>query len=308
MQYLNVKGGTWVDTVAPVNHTTADWEDNLNDVLDITFLDGTVRGVITSETADTPTVTTLENAIDHDVGEDYYWFISMHENKDKCVLDLVGVTLDPWYGYGKDLPTSIRTDNIAPGFDAVHSAIEDLPQEQQGDGFTPSVKMSPQLSKYLGFSTDYLTGLKIMPEVEVEVNDEDDEPDYTFMQRIGYQWVATEGFDNSYDSDTYIVDTSTFTLDAYDSFGLSAGERSANSGGSRRNIIATIPITEVPIAGSTNSIIQFEPANINYVGIKNKGDIVTRQIRCRLLSGRYRPVKTEGLASIVLLIRSPYSA
>ena len=174
--------------------------------------------------------------------------------------------------------------------------------------FTPSVKMSPQLSKYLGFSTDYLPGLKFMPEVEVTPYDEDNEPDDPFIQRIGYQWVATDGFDNSYDSDTYIIDTSTFTLDAYDSFGLGADERSANSGGSRRNIIATVPVTETPIAGSINSIIQFEPMNINYVGIKNKGDIVTRQIRCRLLSGRYQPVKTEGLASIVLLIRSPYSA
>ena len=82
-------------------------------------------------------------------------------------------------------------------------------------------------------------------------------------------------------------------------------ERAAGSGGSRRNIIATVPINEVPIAGSGNSIIQFQPGTINYVGIKNKGDVVTRQIRCRLLTGMYRGVKTEGLASIVLLIKSP---
>jgi len=307
MQYLNVKGGTWIDTVSPVNHTTASWGLNLNDVMDITFLDGTVAGVISSQTAGTPTVTTLANAIDYDVGEDYYWFISLHENKDNCVLDLTGVTLDPWYGFGIDPPASIRTDNIAPGI-IEQSEIDGLPlYDLNGldDPFTPSLKLSTKLAKYLGFSSDYLPGLKVMPQVEVEYNDENDDPDGTFNQRIGYQWIATEGFDNQYDSDTYIVDTQTFTLDAYDSYGLSAVERAAGSGGSRRNIIATVPINETPIAGSGNSIIQFQPATMNYVGIKNKGDVVTRQIRCRLLTGMYRGVKTEGLASIVLLIKSP---
>ena len=306
MQYLNVKGGTWIDTVSPVNHTTASWGLNLNDVMDITFLDGTVAGVISSQTAGTPTVTTLANAIDYDVGEDYYWFISLHENKDNCVLDLTGVTLDPWYGFGIDPPASIRTDNIAPGI-IEQSEIDGLPLYDFlgiDDPFTPSLNLSTKLAKYLGFSSDYLPGLKVMPQVEVEYNDENDDPESTFNQRIGYQWIATEGFDNQYDSDTYIVDTQTFTLDAYDSYGLSAVERAAGSGGSRRNIIATVPINETPIAGSGNSIIQFQPATMNYVGIKNKGDVVTRQIRCRLLTGMYRGVKTEGLASIVLLIKN----
>jgi hypothetical protein len=172
--------------------------------------------------------------------------------------------------------------------------------------FTPSVQLTDTFAKYLGFNNGYLSPVQILPAVEVDYkNSPIDDPtsEADFRQRLGYIYVADNLFDNSYDSDTYIIDTQTFTLDSFDSYGLSTQLRNANSGGSRRNIIATIPISEVPIAGSSNSIIQYEPATQNYIKIKNRGDIVTRQIRCRLLSGMYQPVKTEGLASIVLLIK-----
>jgi hypothetical protein len=294
MQYLREKDGAWISTVTPVNHTTADWEDNLNDVIDISFIDGGVEGVITSETAGVPTRTTLGQALGHEVGSDYYWFISMHEGKDNCVLDLTGVTLDP---FGVGALASIKPNNVAPGI-IDESEITGLPLFEEGGDleFTPAVELSVSLSKYLGFNSSYLAPYTIIPPVNVG----------NFDQRIGYVFEAQKGFDNSYDSDTYLVDTQSFTLDSFDSFGLRSQERNANSGGSRRNIIATVPITETPIAGSSNSLIQYEPSNLYYVAIKNRGDIVTRQIRCRLLTGQYNAVETQGLASLVLLIKEPY--
>ena len=294
MQYLREKGGAWISTVTPVNHTTADWQDNLNDVIDISFINGGVEGVITSETGGVPTRTTLGSALGHDVGSDYYWFISMHEGKDNCVLDLTGVTLDP---FGVGSLASIKPNNVAPGI-IDESEISGLPifEEDGDEEFTPSVELSVPLSKYLGFNSSYLAPYVIIPPVNVG----------NFEQRIGYVFEAQKGFDNSYDSDTYLVDTQSFTLDSFDSFGLRSPERNANSGGSRRNIIATVPVTETPIAGSSNSLIQYEPSNLYYVAIKNRGDVVTRQIRCRLLTGQYNPVETQGLASIVLLIKEPY--
>lgn len=302
MQYLREKGGTWISTVTPVNHTTADWEDNLNDVIDISFINGGVEGVITSETATVPTRTVLGGALDHDVGSDYYWFISMHEGKDNCVLDLTGVTLDP---FGVGALASIKPNNVAPGIIA-ESEITGLPLfEESGEvEFTPSVELNKSLSRYLGFNSEYLAPFTIIPPVDVTKVAAG--ISFTFPQRIGYVFQAQKGFDNSYDSDTYLVDTQSFTLDSFDSFGLRSQERNANSGGSRRNIIATVPITETPIAGSSNSLIQYEPQNLYFVAIKNRGDIVTRQIRCRLLTGQYNPVETQGLASLVLLIKEPY--
>lgn len=307
MQYLREKGGAWISTVTPVNHTVADWEDNLNDVLDITFVDGGVEGVITSETAGVPTRTVLGNAIGHDVGEDYYWFISMHEGKDNCVLDLTGVTLDP---FGVGSLASIQPNNVATGI-IENSELTGLPLYEDAGlviggevEFTPSVQLSDALAKYLGFKNSYLAPYAIINPVTVD-DITADGTIFTFEQKIGYVFEAQRGFDNSYDSDTYIIDTQSFTLDSFDSFGLRSAERNANSGGSRRNIIATVPITEVPIAGSSNSLIQYEPNTLFYIAIKNRGDVVTRQIRCRLLTGQYNPVETQGLASIVILIKDP---
>ena len=305
MQYLTSAGGAWVDTVSPVNYSTAAWNNNLNDVLDLEFAQGGVKGVIRSQTTGTVTKTILANAVDFDDGEDYYFFISMHEGKTNCVLDLTGVTLDP-FGVGEG--ASIRNDNIAPGI-ITESEIIDLPLFE--DGFrpvplTPGIKLDEQLADYLGFTgATNLTPINEFPEVQVVALNIDDE-EYFLKQRIGFGIVAPDSFDNSYDSDTYIIDTQTFTLDSFDSYGLTAPERNAGSGGSRRNIIATIPVTETPIVGTGNSIIQYEPATQNYVKINNRGDMVVRQIRCRLLTGQYDNVKTKGLTSLVILIKEPY--
>ena len=103
----------------------------------------------------------------------------------------------------------------------------------------------------------------------------------------------------------YLLECQTFQLDSFDSYGLSAVDRNANSGGSRRNLLATVPISEIPIPGTSNGLIQYEPNNLFYISIKNRGDITTRQIKFRLLTGTYEPVLTSGLASITILIRDP---
>jgi len=305
MEYLREKGGEWITTVTPVNHTLVDSADGLNDVIDINFLNGTVQGSITSQTAGVPTRTELASALGHDVGEDYYWFISLHEGKDNLVLDLTGVTLDP-FGVGEG--ASILPDNQFNFLPSDDSQIVDLPKwirDNNIRNYQSSVQLSDDLAKYLGFKDSSLSPLVRYPTVTVDWVDEENDSDEEAKQVIGYFFEAQRPFDNSYDSDTYIIDTQSFTLDSFDSFGLRSVERNANSGGSRRNIIATVPITEVPIVGSSNSLIQYEPNTLYYVAIKNRGDVVTRQIRCRLLTGQYNSVETQGLASMVLLIRDP---
>ena len=320
IQYVNKVGSTAADFKTgptPVNHTTAAWRDQLNDVLDIRIGAGNISGIVSSQaTAADPLVATLLlPMIGYDATADYYWVIAVHEGKTKCVLDLVGVTLDPIGPGGANLGTSANRLNafdqsLTTGF----SAITGLPTPNigitgrgnlRGEAFTPAAEFDPIVSKFMGFPQAKLRDATILPRASLLPFNENGVTTLgnAYNQRVGYVFLANVGFDNSYDSDTYIIDTQTFTLESYDSYGLSAAERNANSGGSRRNIIATIPVTEVPIAGTSNSIIQYEPATQNYVQIKNRGDIVTRQIRCRLLSGMYQPVKTEGLASIVLLIK-----
>tara|TARA_R110001606_G_scaffold31195_3_gene95462 strand:- start:1123 stop:1881 length:759 start_codon:yes stop_codon:yes gene_type:complete len=248
----------------------------------------------------------------YDSEADYYWCIFMHEPLDKCVLDLVGVTLDPIGPNNQNIGTPTALGNafdieLTTGM----SDIVDLPMQVVGDedapepAFTPAVTLDPIITSYLGFDQSDLRGAKSLGNFLLRPRGPDGEvdDDSEYLQSKGYAYTAQNIFDNAYDADTYLIDTQTFTLDSFDSFGLDNGQRNANSGGSRRNIIATIPVSEQAIPGSTNSLIQYEPSTLNYIQIKNRGDIVTRQIRCRLLTGTYTPVRTEGLASIVLLIK-----
>lgn len=122
----------------------------------------------------------------------------------------------------------------------------------------------------------------------------------------GFSWRGSKAYNSSDDANTYIIESQTFTLDSYDSYGLNLQDRRANGGGSRRNILATIPIGEVPIGTTGAGIIQYEPSTLYYIAIKNRGDIVTRQIRFRLLNNQYQPIKTEGLTQMVILVKDPY--
>jgi len=314
MQYIAEAGQeTWNNTVTPINHTTASWENQLNDVIDIRSGAGGVYGTITSQDAGgTVTATPLPAMVAYDATADYYWVIALHENKSKVVLDLVGVTLDP---FGGDVQ-NLRTSSLNPfdqltttGFSLIGAGTASSLPKQEGlreDDFTPACQFNEDevLSKYLGFGSDLLTNPVVEPSIQLfpRLKDGTTRPDF-YLQTIGYQFTAINSFDNTYDSDTYLIDTQTFTLDSFDSFGLDSLQRKSNSGGGRRNIIATLPVTEVDIPGTANSLIQFQPATLNFIKIKNRGDVVTRQIRCRLLTGQYNPVKTEGLASLVLLIR-----
>jgi len=316
IQYIASKGDAFTDsTASPVNFTEASSGQQMNDVLDIRIGSSQVYGVVTSQILDQsadPVVTPFTNMANYDPEADYYWCIFMHEDKNKCVLDLVGVTLDPIGPNNENINTPFIPGNaFDQNLTTEFSDIADLPIQVVGNevlpepAFTPAVKVDPTISTFLGFDQPDLRGAKSLGEVLLRPRGADGllDDDSDYWQSKGYAFTAQNLFDNAYDADTYLIDTQTFTLDSFDSFGLDNGQRNANSGGSRRNIIATIPVSEQDIPGSTNSLIQYEPATLNYIQIKNRGDIVTRQIRCRLLTGTYNPVRTEGLASIVLLIK-----
>ena len=316
IQHILKKGDPFTDSVVtPINFTEAASSQQMNDVLDIRIGSSRLYGVVTSQIIDQsadPVITPFPNMTRYDPSADYYWCIFVHEDKTKCVLDLLGVTLDPIGPNNQNINTPFIPGNafdqeLTNGF----SDIADLPQQVVGDAdgpdpdFTPAVTLDPIISSFLGFDQSDLRGAKSLGEFMLVPRGPDGEveEDSEYLQSKGYAFTAQNLFDNAYDADTYLIDTQTFTLDSFDSFGLDNGQRNANSGGSRRNIIATIPVSEQAIPGSTNSLIQYEPATLNYIQIKNRGNVVTRQIRCRLLTGTYNPVRTEGLASIVLLIK-----
>ncbi len=306
MQYQAGAAGTLTDTVTPINHTLAN-PFNKNDVCEILIDGGQFVGKIHQNDAaggtGTDIVTTLD-AIDVEEGVDYYWFISLHEGKDNAVLDLTNVSLDPFASGSLDARRALvnqRLTSVAEQTALTTVVIYDRDTALNGSWrFVPESVSNTTVANFLGFKSNELTPTVYEPKITAtDLNSGSD-----YLLTLGFSWTAGELYD--FATDDYLVDTQTFTIDSFDSFGLSSNERNAGSGGSRRNILATIPDGGTPIAGTANEIVQFQPNTLFYIAIKNRGDVVTRQLRFRVLSGRYGAIKTEGLCAMTLLIKEPY--
>lgn len=309
IQY-KLKGGTYVNTVTPINHTVAD-PNNLNDVIEIIADNGSFMGQIHQ---DGVTPQTQLPRLDMEEGIDYYYVIALFEGSANLVLDNCAVSLNP-FSVAEDggavpamfidtylpltkseLPTVIQYDRETPLNGALDFEEPGLP--------------NLELANFLGFPSNNLRQEKYYIDLETqEVTDISGTTGgfvVTYDLTLGFLWRSPNTFNLISQPDNYIVDTQTFTLDSYDSYGLqSAALRNANSGGSRRNILATIPAKTEEIEGTSNSLLQYQPNTLYYIRIKNRGDIVTRQMRFRLLSSTYQDIETENLAAMTLLIRSP---
>ena len=316
--YIQLKNGVDADyentTFFPDNYDPATVGDN--DILEIVINSGRIYGQQWTLNAGT-NVFDSYNAVD---GEDLFWGIFIFDSNATCILDKVAVSMG-----------STIVSNIGGGGGADETEISEIiinnPQlatdpESNVTGYvefernvrdTPSFLVEKDVFDHLGFENTIVlvdegsgetSGVPIKRGTVRNLVDPVSQLQYDY--RFVFQWTATSIFDNSYSSDMYLIDSQTFQLDSYDAYGLSVNQRNANTGGSRRNILATIPISEVPISGTANGLIQYEPNNLFYISIKNRGDITTRQLRFRLLTGTYEPVLTSGLASMTILIRDGY--
>tara|TARA_R110000787_G_scaffold48850_2_gene117259 strand:- start:1623 stop:3338 length:1716 start_codon:yes stop_codon:yes gene_type:complete len=314
MQLKNGIAGSFVDTTAvPLNYDAATIADN--DIVEIVINSGRIYGQHWNLGGSN--VFDYYNTTD---GEDLFWGIFIFDSNATCIVDKVAVSMG-----------STIVSNIGGGGGANETEISEIiinnPQlatdpESNVTGYvefernvrdTPSFLVEKDVFDHLGFENTIVlvsegsgetSGVPIKRGTVRNLVDPVSQLQYDY--RFVFQWTATSIFDNSYSSDMYLIDSQTFQLDSYDSYGLSVNQRNANTGGSRRNILATIPISEVPISGTANGLIQYEPSNLFYIAIKNRGDITTRQLRFRLLTGTYEPVLTSGLASMTILIRDGY--
>jgi hypothetical protein len=244
-----------------------------------------------------------------DVSEDYYFVLCLLEGKDNIVLDNIGVSLDPFAfsETGSMIPPRLIDTYLPTTTSALTTLIDyETPNGTELNGaldFVPPSNRNTSLANFLGFPSNKLrldafyTAIPPTSVPNLAGSEMYDVPE-------GFFWTSPNVFSLASLPDNYIVDTQTFTLDSYDSYGLQSQQRSAQSGGSRRNILATIPARMTPISGTANTLLQFEPATINYIGIKNRGTITTRQLRFRVLSSTYDDIILENIAALTLLVRS----
>ena len=292
--------------VTPINYTVAG--ATFNDVLEIVVGNDKLTGQIHQNNAVGGGGTDINTALasaNLEEGEDYYWFISLVEGKDKIVFDLCGCSLDPFTFLGSE-KLSLDANNQALKTNA--TVLSTVVKYNRDTLLTPVFNASDAVINFLGWPSSYLLGpnkeLKDVEEIpKAQAFDGNGSGEYALT--LGFKWVSPEPFDNNYEADNYIIDTQSFLLDSFDSYGMSNQERSALSGGSRRNILATLPISEEPIAGTANGVIQYQPNTLNFIRIRNRSDVITRQLRFRLLTGRYKDVPIQNMAALTLLIRDP---
>ena len=110
------------------------------------------------------------------------------------------------------------------------------------------------------------------------------------------RYQAEHHFTNVTSSDNYIIEMLNIKLDSYDSFTPN------NVGGGRKNILAPIPISEQIIDNQTG-LVQYEPANFNFISMNNEYALNLRNIRMRIIDFQHAPVLNSGFASVNIIIR-----
>jgi len=325
--YINQKGSATATITAPfIKIEQAQLATkSTNDTLEIILKDGKLQGKITQLSATTDLPATGANTFSQ---IDLYPVICFHlaSTTGPIVnnnIDMIQCSFDPWYNYVGIEPDTpwLNLINDNPQLEALTNDLGvvdyDPPLGISTIQYESEVELaSLAVANFLGFSNQILAfrdpttgantgrGADLGFPPDIRLTDPFSNTVYEQPQGYSLQSKTVQPF--AVDAQSYLVDTQSFMLDSYDSYGLTVADRNANSGGSRRNIISTIPaITQEQITGSQNTRVVYEPNTLDYIAIKNKSDVITRQLKMRLLDQRYGPVATVGLATMTVLIKEP---
>jgi len=296
VNYFYKDGGgaaTWTDSGVGPDEVSADTNaDNSNDVLEIViggsgpiYADGKKQVELTVHTDLAGATTPGTNYLLYpDAGTDLYYFISFAR---PIELDMVEVDLDP-YKFTQDYFGALYrpSESLLPG--VVRSAAVgniDIPStDRRGNFAFPS----NEIGAFYGF-------LPGRPENIVPTSITQSE-DYTFVSTLRPEFSVT--------AKNFLVLFDELPLNSYDSYSrFDVNARNANSGGSRRNLLATVPVKEDQLAGTSVTQVAFEPNTLDYISLRNNSTFLTRTLGCRILTSTYQPIQIDGMASMTLLIK-----
>mgnify|MGYP003627635996 CR=1 FL=1 len=107
-----------------------------------------------------------------------------------------------------------------------------------------------------------------------------------------YTYTANKQFDPTDAADAFLVILDNIAIDSYDSY-ISGGQY-IESG--RKNILAVVPKTNV------NGEVVYEPNYPTFIDLKNKEELLIRNIKARIVKSDYTPFAMRGLATMTILI------
>lgn len=168
-----------------------------------------------------------------------------------------------------------------------------------GGAFTRETKLQlhADVLKYLGFGRNFTNYSNISQKMGMA--------NLEFENFIEYRGTGGPDLDND---DNFIVESLTLPVDSYDASEQYYGDgdpfkdvgltTSAERLGRRKNIIATIPATNI------NEIVQYEASTPQYIDLRNTSTLNERNLEFRILDKDFNPVETGNKKSILTLLLS----
>ena len=168
-----------------------------------------------------------------------------------------------------------------------------------GSAFTRETKLQlhADVLKYLGFGRSF-TGYSNISQKMGMAN-------LQFENFIEYLGTGGPDLDND---DNFIVESLTLPVDSYDASEQYYGDGdpfkdvgltdSAERLGRRKNIIATIPATNI------NEIVNYEASTPQFIDLRNTSTLNERNLEFRILDKDFNPVETGNKKSILTLLLS----
>lgn len=230
--------------------------------------------------------------------KDLHFFIAFAEDSTKVEVDMFEVDLDP-YAYTPLIDTFDTTQTSSLDAGGTAQILRNGFEAQSSQALVPiplsrrigALDLTKEVSNFLGYdiaSNNYLND--ILPT--------------SFDASASYIWKADRRSEFQIRSKNYLVLFNNIPLDSYDTFArYDIDQRNANSGGSRQNILATVPAVEDLVTGSSITQLAYEPGTLNYISMSNRSPLITRSLRCEILTAVYGDININGLASMTVLIR-----
>lgn len=240
-----------------------------------------------------------------DQSQDWYYFISFHHSVAICSIDMVEADLDS-YAFAQNpqpsqlpnFPVQLSTLDtvVRPGWSSIRAAEPKIPFTDRSAQFQFS---GVGVSSFFHYPTNILPTIPALPLI---LPVQSTNPG--LKQSGDYSMIAPKRAEFSVTSKNFIVLFDNLPVNSYDTYSrFDVAARNANSGGSRRDIIATIPIKEDIVAGTSITRVAYEPNTLNFVDLFNRNDMITRSLRCRILTSTYEPIEVDGMASLTLLMK-----
>ena len=218
---------------------------------------------------------------------------------------------DPQTGWGVSADNELYSSTDATGMrnglevlqlDATATDIETaLPtpywgqDNRGGDGrfgidINMTLNMPNQVWRYLGFIKGY-------------GSDGDTAIEATIFKNIWTAYISADGLPLLYDSDNFIIESTSLKLDSYDAskvqYNTDTGvfPNSAELSGRRKNILMTIPAND-----NTNGLVEFETSTPIFIDIGNAEKINVKNLNLRVLRKDFSPINQGNELAIMTLL------